>query len=450
MKLGALCVLAAMCGPVAGQTVRFKTALGDIDVQLLPESAPATVRNFLNYMNKGAYDKSFIHRSVAGFIVQGGGYRFTGSVSEIPQDAPVRNEFRLSNLRGTIAMAKLGNDPNSATNQWFFNLGDNSRNLNNQNGGFTVFGRVANSASQGIVDRIAAVPVPNPPIFASPFDQLPLINYRGGQVGEQHLVMIQSIALADPPPAIGEGGVISLSSFGRYGYAAPGSLIEIYGSNLGGNASRGWTGSDFRDNAAPTSLEGVSVNIGGQQAFVAFVSPGQINVQVPAGVATDRPANVVVTAKGAESAPVALPMRPLAPGLLAPPEFKVEDRQYVAAIHSATGEFVTNGKVPNQPNAPAMPGEILVIYAIGLGPLDSSTPFAGQIVKEATKIRASIEIKIGDQTAEVLYAGLAPELVGIYQINVRVPAGLAAGDHRVVMTLSGEEVPQTLFLPVAR
>jgi len=164
-----------------GQIVRFKTSLGDIDVQLLPESAPKTVENFMNYVNRGAYNNSIIHRSVPGFIIQGGGYTFANQTfGEIRSDAPVVNEYRVSNTRGTIAMAKLGDNPNSATNQWFFNLANNAGNLNNQNGGFTVFGRIVNSSGLAIMDRIAAVRVPNPPIVAQPLDQMPLIGYPNG------------------------------------------------------------------------------------------------------------------------------------------------------------------------------------------------------------------------------------------------------------------------------
>ena len=122
---------AALLCQTPSSMVRFHTNFGDIDVTLLPNSAPRTVTNFLNYVNRGAYNNSLIHRSVAGFIIQGGGYQFINRVPrEIASDPPVVNEFSVSNTRGTIAMAKLGSSPNSATNQWFFNLADNSRNLN--------------------------------------------------------------------------------------------------------------------------------------------------------------------------------------------------------------------------------------------------------------------------------------------------------------------------------
>ncbi len=147
--------------PADTQLVLFKTTLGEIEVTLLPGTAPATVANFLNYAGKQAFDNTIFHRSVRGFIIQAGGFKWNGTkVDEIPQDPTVKNEFSLSNTRGTIAMAKLGDNPNSATNQWFFNLGDNSGNLNNQNGGFTVFGRISNQAGLTVMDSLAAVSTP--------------------------------------------------------------------------------------------------------------------------------------------------------------------------------------------------------------------------------------------------------------------------------------------------
>jgi cyclophilin family peptidyl-prolyl cis-trans isomerase len=115
---------------------------------------PQTVRNFLLYVRNGAYGQVLLHRLVPGFVLQGGGFTNADPAAStnlffnygaIRNLGTVTNEFgvgpRLSNTVGTIAMAKVGNDPNSATSQWFFNLGNNT-NLDTQNGGFTVFGRV--------------------------------------------------------------------------------------------------------------------------------------------------------------------------------------------------------------------------------------------------------------------------------------------------------------------
>ena len=159
--LAALLASAFTLPSIAGATiVEFQTVIGDFEVNLYDNSTPATVTNFINYVNNGSYNNSIFHRSEPGFVVQGGGFAFDGMTSQvnaIPASAPVVNEPVFANVRGTIAMAKLGGDPNSATNQWFINLSDNTANLDNQNGGFTAFGEVVGNGMV-ILDAIAALP----------------------------------------------------------------------------------------------------------------------------------------------------------------------------------------------------------------------------------------------------------------------------------------------------
>lgn len=443
LRVVCLAAVALSWSTAGAQTVRFATNLGDIDVVLLPESAPLTVENFLRYARRGAYDNSFFHRSVRNFIIQGGGYTFQNNQpAAIPQDPPVRNEFRVSNTRGTIAMAKLGNDPNSATNQWFFNLANNSSNLNNQNGGFTVFGRVADAAGLAVMDRIAGVPVFD---AGSPFDSLPLQNYRGGSVTAANLIIVNSITILEPTPVI--SGVISPGSFGGFASAAPGSYIEIYGSNLAGSSTREWASADFTDGRAPTSIERVSVTVDGKPAFVRFVSAGQVNVQIPGDVAVGGEVPVVVSFDDRASAPAMLAIRPVAGGLLAPPSFKVAEKQYVAALHNGTSNFVSNGSIPNVPAAPATPGETLNFFGVGFGNVNPG-PVAGEIVTGIANTVGQIQFHFGDAQAQVLYAGLAPGFVGLYQFNVIVPSGLTSGDIPLRVTVDGQAIEQTLFIAV--
>lgn len=182
---------------IANTRIRFETSAGPINVELLDRQAPRTVANFLNYVTDGDYTNSIFHRSAdlangTPFVLQGGGFTFLASPSRlqsIPTDPAVQNEpdtVNRSNLRGTLAMAKLGNDPNSATDQFFFNLGNNSANLDNQNGGFTVFGRVVGAADQAVVDTLAAIPTQNqgaapalPLAQQGVFTEIPLQNYTG-------------------------------------------------------------------------------------------------------------------------------------------------------------------------------------------------------------------------------------------------------------------------------
>ncbi len=175
-------------GPAFASNVLMHTTLGDVEIELFDEETPETVANYLQYANDGAYANSFIHRKESDFVVQGGGFTFIDDVAAaIPARPPVINEPGISNTRGTIAMAKLSADENSATSQWFINLGDNSANLDNQNGGFTVFGQVVGNGME-VIDAIAAL---QSWAFAAPFGNLPLIDYSGsGNPTVENFVMI--------------------------------------------------------------------------------------------------------------------------------------------------------------------------------------------------------------------------------------------------------------------
>jgi len=140
-------VLSAVAA-TAGTLVQFRTAFGDIEIELYDADKPVTVQNFLNYVQSGRYQNEFIHRLIPGFVAQGGGFTaISNTVSPIPTYPPITNEFGVgrtfSNLYGTLAMAKLAGDTNSATSQWFLNLTNNaSLDAPNTNDLFVVFGHV--------------------------------------------------------------------------------------------------------------------------------------------------------------------------------------------------------------------------------------------------------------------------------------------------------------------
>jgi cyclophilin family peptidyl-prolyl cis-trans isomerase len=164
--------------------IRFDTTAGPINVTLFDAQAPRTVANFFNYILSHRYDNTIFHRLAVGFVLQGGGFTFQTSPSRLTPvlaDPAVQNEFGTSNTQGTLAMAKLGGDPNSATDQFFFNLANNSSNLDNQNGGFTVFGRINGSADQTVLNALAGTPVKDESKGdpASAFSSIPLNNYTG-------------------------------------------------------------------------------------------------------------------------------------------------------------------------------------------------------------------------------------------------------------------------------
>ena len=433
-------------------TVRFKTTLGDIDVLLLPGSAPKTVENFLRYMNRKAYDNSVFHRSVRDFIIQGGGFSAAlPNLSAIPADPPVVNEYRESNIRGTIAMAKLGDDPNSATNQWFFNLSNNNPAiLNNQNGGFTVFGRIVDSASLAVMDRLAAVPVPSPSPLPSPFNEIPLQNFNG-TLSASNLIVVNSVTQIEtgPPPSLSDGGVQTAGAFGGYKIAAPGSYLELFGTNLT-DTTLDWSNA-FTNLTAPTSLGGVSVTVGGQRAFIAFVSPTQVNVQVPATVSINPNLSVVLTSKGQTTAAASIAVRRVYGGMLAPASFKVGDKQFVYASKGNTGTIVSNGTIPGVAAAPARPGETLVLFGSGFGDMSPfSIAIAGQIPSGLGRLQFPATFKIGGIDAEVLFGGVVPPFVGLYQFNIVVPPDAPSGDLLMEITQNNLPIAQTLYLPVQR
>ena len=158
--------------------VRMTGGMGEFDIQLLDTTTPKTTANFLGYVQRGDFSNSIIHRSVPGFILQGGGFRLrTNEIVPVPTLAPVTNEPVFSNVRGTVAMAKLDGNPHSATSQWFINLSDeNADNLDDQNGGFTVFGVVLGNGMV-VADKIAALPRYNATNeLGGAFGELPLRN----------------------------------------------------------------------------------------------------------------------------------------------------------------------------------------------------------------------------------------------------------------------------------
>ncbi|MBE0546502.1 MAG: peptidylprolyl isomerase [Rubrivivax sp.] len=197
-------VAACLLGPALAHAtmVRLFTVLGPVDIELFDAAAPATVANFLSYVRSSAYDNSFIHRSVPGFIVQGGGYTWVegglGPV-KVPAGPPVVNEFSptRSNLRATVAMAKLAGNPNSATTEWFVNLANNAANLDNQNGGFTVFGRVT-APGMAVVDALAALRRVN---AGGAYSDLPIVGeISNNTIVRANVATVTSMRVLDAPP----------------------------------------------------------------------------------------------------------------------------------------------------------------------------------------------------------------------------------------------------------
>ncbi|MEY2506567.1 MAG: hypothetical protein QOH01_896 [Verrucomicrobiota bacterium] len=230
--------------PDVSNAVRMTTVLGNIDIALFGQQKPVTVTNFLKYVEEGRYFKidptngqlasSFIHRSIPGFVIQGGGFLGTVNPTD-PANAqatavltlpPIQNEPGISNTRGTIAMAQFGTDPNSATSQWFINLANNTGlDVRNNNAGpYTVFGRVVNNGMT-VVDAIAAVPKFN---FGGAFTDLPLRNYTNpNPVKVANLISIPAITQISPL------NFSAVSDNGNVVVGVVGTKLSVAGNTVG-------------------------------------------------------------------------------------------------------------------------------------------------------------------------------------------------------------------------
>ncbi len=187
---------AASAPPVATDPqVVLHTSQGDITLELFPDKAPKSVANFLQYAREGFYSGTVLHRAIPGYLVQGGLYTRDLQPKRTHAAIPSEADNGLSNMRGTIAVAR-GADPNSGTAQFFFNLVDNRRLdfVGSQSGltwGYAVFGKVIKGMD--VVDKIAALPTRGQGPFAGDVPN-PLVVIEGANVvGEE---------APAPPPAV--------------------------------------------------------------------------------------------------------------------------------------------------------------------------------------------------------------------------------------------------------
>ncbi|HWP85047.1 MAG TPA: carboxypeptidase regulatory-like domain-containing protein [Terriglobia bacterium] len=203
---------------------------------------------------------------------------------------------------------------------------------------------------------------------------------------------------------------------------APGGFISIFGTDL---AERLEIAASV---PLPTRLGGVSVKIGNRFAPLFFVSPGQINALVPFEVSGT--VNLqVVTGPGAAGNAVPVTLSPTAPGLFS----LKQDGTGQGAILNADNSFVAPaGSVPGANAHPARPGDVIVIFASGLGAVSPASPSGLDSGAGGTSIPQLLKaptVRIGGQVAALEFAGLAPTFVGLYQVNARIPATVAPGDN---------------------
>jgi uncharacterized protein (TIGR03437 family) len=252
-------------------------------------------------------------------------------------------------------------------------------------------------------------------------------------------------AVTPTSPSIKPGGVVTASAYGGYQSIAPGDWIEIYGSNLA-SKTRPWAWADFTGMTAPMSLEGTSVMIGGQAAFIGYVSPGQVNAQVPSNIAPGSQ-NLVLTTAAGGSSPYTVTVNSVQPGLLAPASFLAAGKQYVVAVFGDGSMALPPGLVPGVNSRRAKPGDVITLYGIGFGPVNPDTP-AGNVAPLSSMLVSSIQFQIGGAPAALSYSGLAPQEVGLYQFNVTVPNVPSSDLTPVTFTQGSLSSAQTIYIAV--
>ncbi|MEO8099400.1 MAG: IPT/TIG domain-containing protein [Acidobacteriota bacterium] len=246
------------------------------------------------------------------------------------------------------------------------------------------------------------------------------------------LVLLSAAAVAQP--VVSAGGVIDGAGFNLGQAVAPGSLVSIFGTGLATSLLQGDT--------IPLSnnLGGTSVKFNGITAPLYFVSTGQINAQVPWDVlgqgATTGSVNVVVTVNSASSTPQPVPVSLFSPNMFSIPP----GAGYGIAINPDGSLAAPVGAIPGFCTRPARTGEVLILLANGLGPVDkpivSGAPGFDSVVGVRNTTTKPV-VLIGGVSVDVAFSGLSPEFPGINQLNVVVPGSVSGNSVPLQLRTGG-------------
>ena len=258
------------------------------------------------------------------------------------------------------------------------------------------------------------------------------VYFAAGIGGEQH-GLLGSIQAAP---------VISSNSVGNaadgVGIIAPNAWISVYGANLAAT-TRGWTTKDFVNNSLPTALDGVSVMVNGKPAYVAYVSPKQLNVLAPDEVSPAGPVTVQVSSNGLAGGTASVPDMPYSPACFF---FKAP---YVAALHSDNVTPIGPTTLFPNSSTPAKAGETISIYATGFG--ETNPPLTNGVVSTGRLNLAILPVvMIGGNSATVAFAGVTSP--GVYQFNVTIPSNTPSGDNPVMISIGSFVTPSGAMITV--
>jgi uncharacterized protein (TIGR03437 family) len=299
------------------------------------------------------------------------------------------------------------------------------------------FGRI--SLASGIISQF---PLPPPPPYAGPGG---IALGPDGAFWFTRATEIGRAALTFPTPniqAVRNGADEDVQTI------QAGSWVTIYGYDIGpAHSGNAWGPQDIVNNKLPLSLDGVSVTVNGKPAPVEYVSQTQINVLAPDGIAIGL-ANIVVDNEDAISVPFTVQVDTYSPAFFT---FSPPNERYIAAVFPpGPGGFAvyvapTGSLGPGVLSRPAMPGEIVELYATGFGPTNPAPP-DGQVFVGAYPTGTPVTVTIGGINAVLLWAGLSSP--GLYQLNVEVPEGLQSGDAPVAANVGGVQTQDIFAIPV--
>jgi uncharacterized protein (TIGR03437 family) len=275
--------------------------------------------------------------------------------------------------------------------------------------------------------------------FTAPATQLANVTFYVDNIGSATLWLDDVSVLesgANPPPSLLASGVASAASYlpGVVG----GSWVTIIGANLATVASDTWSNA-IVGNQLPTSLDGVSVNIGGQPAFISYVSPAVVNVvapNLPAG-----PATMTITTPSGTTPPLTVNVAAQAPA------FFLWPGNQAVATHLNYTDAVKPGTFAGVATTAAQPGEIVTLWATGFG---ATTPPADPsiVTPVGTLFTCSaVTATLGGVNAAVNSCVLTPDAAGLYQVTITVP-NLPAGDYPLKVTVNGATSPNGVILSI--
>jgi uncharacterized protein (TIGR03437 family) len=215
------------------------------------------------------------------------------------------------------------------------------------------------------------------------------------------------------PPIVAQGGVLNAASFAPGEPLSPGAMASVFGSGLSRTVVPAPT------IPLPTQLDQSSVSVSGTAAPLYVVTEGQANLQVPFEITADTEQWLVIRRGNALSVPEPFPVSSASPAL-----FTVDGtgtgQAHVYGFSSGAAALATGG-------AGAKAGEVLLVYASGMGPVSGNLISGSASPVPAATVRGAVKLSVGGRPVEVLFAGLAPGFVGLYQINFRMPQGLPPG-----------------------